>query len=194
VKPFIANPSNNTTKDLDAVKSEVPVQEGLRKLPIRPIYLVSCEHEGKKNIISVGMFAYFSGKPTLVGIGIAPSRYSCGLIRKSKAYVVNVVSEKLVDAVRICGEKSGRDLDKFESAKLTATPAIKIASALIEESPLNIECKVVQEVEVGDHIWFIGEVVATHCREGYDWKEGLLLKWVGEEGSYHKVGKTVTRY
>ena len=90
------------------MKSEDPVQEGLRKLPIRPIYLVSCEHDGKKNIISVGMFAYFSGKPTLVGIGIAPSRYSYELIQKSKAYAVNVVDEKLIEAVRICGENSAR--------------------------------------------------------------------------------------
>ena len=176
------------------MKSETPVQEGLRKLPIKPIYLVSCEHDGKKNIISVGMFAYFSGKPLLVGIGIAPSRYSYELIQKSKAYVVNVVDDKLVDAVRICGEKSGRDLDKFKLAKLTAASATKIAAPIIEESPLSIECKVVQEVEVGDHVWFIGEVVATHCREGYDWKEGLLLKWVGEEGFYHKVGKENRKY
>lgn len=176
------------------MKSETSVQEGLRKLPIRPIYLVSCEHDGKKNIISVGMFACFSGKPLLVGIGIAPSRYSCELIQKSKTYVVNVVDEKLVEAVRICGEKSGRDLDKFELAKLTAVPAAKIAAPTIKESPLSIECKVVQEVEVGDHVWFIGEVVATHCREGYDWKEGLLLKWVGEEGFYHKVEKENRKY
>jgi len=176
------------------MKGETPVQEGLRKLPIRPIYLVSCEHDGKKNIVSVGMFAYFSGKPLLVGIGIAPSRYSYELIEKSKAYVVNVVDKKLVEAVRICGENSGRDLDKFELAKLTAAPAAKIAAPIIEESPLSVECKVVQEVEVGDHVWFIGEVVATHCREGYDWKEGLLLKWVGKEGFYHKVGKESRKY
>jgi len=176
------------------MKSETSVREGLRKLPIRPIYLVSCEHDGKKNIISVGMFAYFSGKPLLVGIGIAPSRYSYELIQKSKAYVVNVVDEKLVDAVRICGEKSGRDLDKFQQSKLTAAPAARIAAPIIEESPLSIECKVVQEVEIGDHVWFIGEVVATHFREGYDWKEGLLLKWVEEEGFYYKVGEENRKY
>lgn len=176
------------------MKSEIPVQEGLRKLPIRPVYLVSCEHGGKKNIISVGMFAYFSGKPTLVGIGIAPSRYSYELIQKSKAYVVNVVDAKLADAVKICGEHSGRDVDKFKLAKLTVVPASKVAAPLVEESPVNIECKVVQIVEVGDHVWFMGEVLATHVREGYDWKEGLLLKWVGEDGFYHKVGKSVGKY
>jgi flavin reductase (DIM6/NTAB) family NADH-FMN oxidoreductase RutF len=84
-----------------------------------------------ENQISVGMFAYFSGKPTLVGIGIAPSRYSYELIQKSKAYAVNVVDEKLIEAVRICGENSGRDKDKFKLAKLTATPASKITARLL---------------------------------------------------------------
>jgi flavin reductase (DIM6/NTAB) family NADH-FMN oxidoreductase RutF len=176
------------------MKSETSVHEGLGKLPIRPVYLVSCEHQGKRNIFSVGMFAYFSGKPTLVGVGIAPSRFSYGLIQKSKVYVVNVVDEKLVEAVRICGENSGRDVDKFKLAKLTAVPASKISAPLIEESPLSIECKVVQVIETGDHVWFIGEVLATHVREGYEWREGLLFKWVGEVGFYHKVGKKIKEY
>ena len=171
------------------MKSGTSVQEGLGKLPIRPVYLVSCEHQGKKNIISVGMFAHFSGKPPLVGVGIASSRFSYGLIQKSGAYVVNVVDEKLVEAVRVCGENSGRDVDKFALAKLTPVPASKVSAPVIEESPLNIECKVVQVIEVGDHVWFIGEVLATHVREDYEWEEGLLFKWVGEEGFYHKVGK-----
>jgi flavin reductase (DIM6/NTAB) family NADH-FMN oxidoreductase RutF len=79
-------------------------------------------------------------------------------------------------------------------AKLTVVPASKVAAPLVEESHVNIECKVVQVVEVGDHVWFMGEVLATHVREGYDWKEGLLLKWVGEDGFYHKVGKSVGKY
>jgi flavin reductase (DIM6/NTAB) family NADH-FMN oxidoreductase RutF len=176
------------------MRSEVSVREGLGKLPIRPIYLVSCEHSGKRSIISVGMFAYFSGKPALVGVGIAPSRFSYGLIQESGAYVVNVVDEKLVEAVRVCGENSGRDVDKFELAKLTAVRASRVSAPLIEESPLSLECRVVQAIEAGDHVWFIGEVLAIHVREQYDWKDGLLFKWVGEQGLFHRVGRKVTEY
>jgi flavin reductase (DIM6/NTAB) family NADH-FMN oxidoreductase RutF len=176
------------------LKSETPIREGLGKLPIRPVYLVSCEHDGKKNIVSVGMFAYFSGKPTLVGIGIAPSRYSYGLIQKSGAYVVNVVDEKLVQAVKVCGDNSGRDVDKFKLAGLTASSASRVSAPLIEESPLSLECRVVQILEAGDHVWFIGEVLAAHVRKGYEWKDGLLFKWVGEEGFYYRVGKKAGEY
>jgi flavin reductase (DIM6/NTAB) family NADH-FMN oxidoreductase RutF len=140
------------------------------------------------------MFAYFSGKPTLVGIGIAPSRFSHGIIQKSGAYVVNVVDERLMEAVRICGENSGRDADKFKFARLTAVPASRVNAPLIEESPLSIECKVVQVVEVGNRVWFIGEVLSAHVRDGYGWKDGWLMKWVGDEGLYHKVGRKVGEY
>ena len=176
------------------MKNVTPIREGLGKLPIRPVYLVSSEYCGKKNIISVGMFAYFSGKPIVVGVGIAPSRFSFELIRKSGAYVVNAVDEKLVDAVRVCGENSGRDVDKFELAKLTAVSGSKVNAPLIGESPLSAECKVVREVEAGDHVWFLGEVMAIHVREDYDWKDGLLFKWVGGEGFFFKVGRKVGDY
>jgi len=176
------------------MKKENPIPDGLRQLPIRPVYLVSVEHNGKKNIISIGMFAFFSGKPTLVGVGIAPSRYSFELVRKSGEYVVNVVDENLMEAVRICGQKSGREVDKFKQAKLTPVNGVKVKAPLIEESPVSIECKVVKEVKVGDHVWFIGEVMAAHVREGYDWKDGLLFKWIGEEGFYYKVGKNIGKY
>jgi len=53
---------------------------------------------------------------------------------------------------------------------------------------------VVKEVETGDHVWFIGEVLATHVREGYKWSDGLLFKWIGDEGFYYKAGKRIAKY
>jgi flavin reductase (DIM6/NTAB) family NADH-FMN oxidoreductase RutF len=176
------------------LRKELPVSEGLRKLPIRPVYLLSTGHKRKKNIITIGMFAYFSGKPSLVGVGIAPSRYSFDLIRQSGEYVVNVVDEKLTEAVRICGEKSGREVDKFKLAKLTPEKGIKVKAPCIKESPVSIECKVLKEVETGDHVWFVGEVLATRVREGYNWDDGLLFKWIGKDGFYYKVGRQIGKY
>jgi len=176
------------------MKNEVPIREGLRQLPIRPVYLVSMEHEGRTNIITIGMFAYFSGNPTLVGIGVAPSRYSCDLIRKSREFVVNVVDTGLMEAVRICGQNSGRDMDKFKTAKLTSVKGVKVNAPHIKESPASIECKVVKEVETGDHVWFIGEVQATLVNKDHDWKRGLLFKWIGEDGFYYKVGEQTGKY
>jgi len=59
---------------------------------------------------------------------------------------------------------------------------------------VSIECKVVKEVEAGDHIWFIGEVLATQVREGHKWNDGLLFKWIDKEGYYFKVGEKIGKY
>ncbi|TET58387.1 flavin reductase family protein [Candidatus Bathyarchaeota archaeon] len=176
------------------MKKEEQIRAGLGKLPIRPVYLVSMEHDGRKNIITIGMFAFFSGNPTLVGIGVKTSRFSYELIKKSGEFVVNVVDEKLMDAVRICGESSGRDLDKFERANLTPVKGRGVDAPHIEESPLSIECKVVKELETGDHNWFIGEVQAVHARLGYEWKQGMLFKWIGKDGLFFEVGDKKGKY
>lgn len=174
-------------------KNEI-IRKGLRQLPTRPIFLVSMELDGKRNIITVGMFSIFSGAPTLVGIGLKPSRFSFGLIRESGEYVVNVVTEELMKAVRICGTYSGRDSDKFNLTELTPKKGTEVKAPHIAESPVKIECKVVDEVEIGDHIWFIGEVKAVIVDENYDWKDGLLFKWIAQDGFYYRVGDRKGKY
>lgn len=176
------------------MKKVDPIRAGLRKLPIRPVYLISMQHEGKNNIITIGMFAFFSGNPTLVGIGVKPSRFSYEMIRKSREFIVNVVDGKLMYAVRVCGESSGRNLDKFKQANLTPIEGTKVKAPLIEESPLSLECKVVKEVETGDHNWFIGEVQMVHASQDYDWNQGLLFKWIGESGVFFEVGEQKGKY
>ncbi|UCE96618.1 MAG: flavin reductase family protein [Candidatus Bathyarchaeota archaeon] len=176
------------------MKIERSIREGLRQLPIRPVYLISMENDGEQNIITIGMFAFFSGNPSLVGIGVKPNRHSYSLIQGSQEYVVNVVDDKLMGAVRICGERSGRDCDKFRLAQLTPVKGTNIQAPHIKESPLSIECKVVQEVKTGDHIWFIGEVQAVHVDKSYKWQQGLLFKWVGKEGFFYEIGAKKGKY
>lgn len=152
------------------------------------------EYDGRKNIITIGMFAFFSGKPTLVGIGVKPNRFSYELIRESREFVVNVVDSNLAHAVRICGENSGRNIDKFAKANLTPLKGLKVNAPSIKESPLSVECKVIKEVETGDHNWFIGEVQAVQASQDYNWEHGLLFKWVGEKGIFFDVGEEKSRY
>ena len=174
------------------MKSETSANSGLQVLPEGPLYLVSTEFQGKKNVMSLSMFAYMSGR--LISIGVVPSRYSFDLIRKSQEYVLNVVDEGLIEAVRICGENSGRDIDKFKLAKLTPIKSAVVNAPLIQESPVNLECKVVKEVEIGGHVWFVAEAQTAHIEEGYDWRQGLLLKWIGKERFFYKFGEKVGKF
>jgi len=146
----------------------------LRKFPCFPCVLVTTQN----NIITIGMVHIFSFSPPLVGIGVAPKRYSFNLLKQSKEYVINVPTRNLLAQVSFCGEKSGRNYDKFEKTGLTKQPSSVLKTPSIQECPLNVECKVVKEFETGDHSWFIGEVVAVQIDSSYNPKDAILY-WGG---------------
>lgn len=57
---------------------------------------------------------------------------------------------------------------------LTAAPSVKIEAPAIAESPVNIECKVKQVLELGSHDMFIAEVMAVNVDESLLDEKGTL--------------------
>jgi flavin reductase (DIM6/NTAB) family NADH-FMN oxidoreductase RutF len=141
----------------------------------------------KDNIITLAMCHVFSFRPPLLGIGVSPKRFSYGLLKASDDFAVNIPSKNMLKAVEICGSKSGRRVDKFEASGLTKEKAEKISAPLIAECPVNIECKKVDELEAGDHTWFVGEVVSAKADVSYKPDRDMLLYW----GEYRTIGKIV---
>lgn len=148
-----------------------------------PTVLVTCND----NIITVTLIHIFSFSPPLLGIGIKPERYSYGLIKQAKEFVVNIPSKDLLIQTKFCGAKSGKDLNKFEATGLTKESSVSVKSAGIKECPVNIECKVVQECVTGDRTWFVGEIVNGRISKEYKMDDSLLY-W---RGVYRLPGKIV---
>lgn len=137
--------------------------------PFRPVYptpaglVTSVDRQGRPNIITLGEIYNLSiREPVMVGIGIAPQRYSHQLISETREFVVNLPTVELLEKVDRCGSVSGRDADKFALTGLTPLPARVVRPPLIEECPVNIECQLVEVVRTSDHDLFIGNVVAVH--------------------------------
>lgn len=167
------------------MKRSVPADKGTDAFSGFPVVLCSVGGE-KDNIITLALCHVFSFKPPLVGIGVAPKRFSYGLLKKSKDFAVNIPTRDQLEAVKVCGSKSGRRVDKFQASSLTKEKASRISSPLIAECPVSLECSKVQEVETGDHVWFIGEVVAAHRDESYD-NADMILYW----GDYRVIGEKI---
>jgi flavin reductase (DIM6/NTAB) family NADH-FMN oxidoreductase RutF len=167
------------------VKTDVSPEDAQDVFSGFPVVLCSVGGE-KDNIITLALCHVFSFKPTMIGIGVAPSRFSHGLLRKSEDFAINVPTKSQLKAVQVCGAKSGRRVDKFAAAGLTRETAKKIASPLIAECPVNIECVKKDEIRTGDHDWFIGEVVAARREVSYD-NADMLLYW----GDYRVIGQKV---
>ncbi|HUW96229.1 MAG TPA: flavin reductase family protein [Anaerolineae bacterium] len=129
-----------------------------------PVVLVTCGIE-KPNIITLAWVGTVSSDPPMVGIAVRRERHSHRLIEESGEFVVNIPGEELLEATDRCGQVSGRDTDKFAATGLTPEPASAVKAPLIAECHVNMECKVRQQLELGAHDLFLGEVVAVHVNE-----------------------------
>jgi flavin reductase (DIM6/NTAB) family NADH-FMN oxidoreductase RutF len=130
----------------------------------------------------------------MVSISVRPERYSHGLISERRQFVINLVTRSLVRAADFCGVKSGRSVDKFRAAGLTAEPASIVAPPLIAESPVNIECEVADVIHLGSHDMFLARIVAVNVDEKLvDAKEKLRLDRAGlacySHGDYCGLGR-----
>ena len=133
-----------------------------------PVVMVSvADAEGNDNIITVAWAGTVCTNPPMLSISVRPERFSYHMLEETGEFVVNLTTEELAKATDYCGVRSGRDVDKFKEMNLTRGEATEVKAPLIEESPVNIECRVVKKEELGSHHMFIAEVVAVHVDEKY---------------------------
>ena len=120
--------------------------------------------------------------------------YNYDMLRKTGEFVINLTTEKLAYATDYCGVRSGRDVDKFKEMKLTKEKADFVKVPMIAESPVSIECKVRQVLELGSHHMFLADVLAVHADPQYmDEKKKFHLNdakpLVYSHGEYLGIGK-----
>ena len=131
-----------------------------------PVALVTTvDAAGKANIITLAWVGIVCSSPLMLSLAIRPGRYSAVLLEDIPELVVNIPSRQFVSQTDYCGMVSGRDVDKFKDADLTALSAALVKPPLIEECPINLECKVANRLSLGTHDVFIVEVVKTHVDE-----------------------------
>ena len=171
---------------------------GTFEYPI-PAVMVSCGDMEKSNIITVAWTGILNSNPAMVYISIRQSRYSYDIINKTKEFAINLTNKSLAYATDWCGVKSGRDVDKFKEAHLTKQKAKYVKCPLIKESPVSIECKVVDVKDLGSHTMFIAEVLSIDADEKYIDEKGAfdiskcdLIAYAN--GGYYPLGKKIGKF
>ena len=163
-----------------------------------PAVMVSCANAvGERDIVTIAWAGTVCSDPAMLSISVRPERFSHHIIKGSGEFVVNLVGRNLVRACDWCGVKSGRDVDKFEAQGLTAVPASKLEFApLIAESPVNIECSMMQVLELGSHDMFLARVRAVQVDEELLDERGALDLARAElvaysHGEYAPLGRAI---
>ncbi|MEG1687255.1 MAG: flavin reductase family protein [Angelakisella sp.] len=161
--------------------------------PIPPT-LITCGSMESPNIFTVAWTGLINTIPPKTYISVRPERYSYELIRQSGEFVINLPTDKLVRAVDYCGVRSGRELDKFAAMGLTTEPAPQLACPMLAQSPVSLECKVFQMLELGSHHMFLADIVSVNVEETLLDSEGKLrLDRAGllayAHGDYYRLGE-----
>lgn len=143
--------------------------------PVPAVMVTVADKAGNDNIITVAWTGTICTNPPMVYISVRPERYSYHMIKETGEFAINLTTKELAFVTDCCGVKSGRDIDKFQEFHLTRQKASKISVPLIGESPVNIECKVTECMELGSHHMFLAEVVSVHVSEAY----------MDEKGAFH---------
>ena len=167
--------------------------------PVPAVMVTVSDGEGNDNIITIAWAGTINSDPAMVSISVRKSRYSHELLSKNGEFVINLVTKDLTFAMDYCGVKSGRDIDKFKSMKLTKGKSGTVLVPTIVESPVNIECKVKQVIELGSHDMFLAEVTAVQVDGKYmdesgkfDLNRAELVAY--SHGQYFTLGKNIGKF
>ena len=166
-----------------------------------PAVLVSCgENEQEHNLFTVAWTGTVCTNPPMCYISVRPERHSYDIIKRTGEFVINLTTASLARATDWCGVRSGRDYDKFSEMGLTAEPAAVVSAPVVVESPVSIECRVRQVIELGSHDMFLADVVNVLVDEQYINPETGKLELDRAEiityshGEYFRLGEMIGHF
>ncbi len=164
------------------MQKQVDYSEAIKtKYPEQVVIAIAKDKADRANPVTLGWTMIASGTPPMMAIAVAKKHYSIGTIRHSKSFTIAFPSSDMADDALFFGSKSGRDVDKFAEFDCKTEPAKEIDSVLLSDAVANFECTLESEAEAGDHIIFIGKIIASHTNT--EQKKRLYTV-----GSGHKLG------
>lgn len=192
---------NKNMVDFDPETLALPERYGLMISIIQPRPIAWVSTIGKTGSLNLAPFSFFTGitaKP--MTICFCPVRNREGEkkdtlvnIEDTKQFVVNVATEETAQKMNQTSADYPYGVNEFEKAGLTPAPSVKIKPPRVKESPISMECELVQVVTISDGPLggnlVIGRVVYLHISESI-WKNNSInhkdLKAIGRlEGAYY---------
>ena len=178
--------------------SRISFKPGTFLYPLPAVMITSGDMENS-NILTVAWTGIVASDPATTYISIRKERYSYDIIKDKKEFCINLTTEDLVFATDNVGVKSGRNIDKFKELNLTKEKATIVECPMIKESPVCIECKVIEIKDMGSHDMFLAEIVAVNVDEQYmdktnkfDMDKCKLIAY--SHGQYYSLGEKLGKF
>lgn len=144
------------------MQKQVPFSMAIEsRYPEQIAVCIARDERGRFNPMTLAWFTPVSFKPPMFAISVGKSRYTMKAIQHAKAFALSFLSEPQAPLARQFGTQSGHTTDKFATAPCETIKAEKIDCVLIKDAVANFECVVRQEIDAGDHVLFVAEVVRS---------------------------------
>ena len=134
--------------------------------PVPPT-MVTSKYEDKQNVFTVAWTGVLNTQPPKTYISVRPERYSYELIKNSGEFVINLTTASMVKNADRCGTYSGKNVDKFKKYNIETVQAQKVSAPILKDSPVALECKVTDIIEMGTHTMFMADIVSVSVDEQY---------------------------
>jgi len=161
-----------------------------------PVLMVGTyDQNGKPNLMSVAWGGLCCSQPPCVAVSLRKATYTYGCLVERKAFTVGIACEEKIAEADYVGIASGRDVDKFAVAGLTAVKSELVDAPYAAEFPVVLECNLLHVIEIGLHTQFIGEIVDVKADTDFFGDDGRLdimkikpLIFDTVKRGYHGVG------
>ncbi len=130
-----------------------------------PALLVGAKVDDKPNFMAVGWGGIANGEPPMISVAIRHQRYTLKGIKQNMTFSVNVPSTDMVRETDYCGIISGAKFNKAQVCRFKVFYGRLDKAPLIEQCPVNLECKVVHILDLGSHSLVIGRIEETHVSD-----------------------------
>jgi flavin reductase (DIM6/NTAB) family NADH-FMN oxidoreductase RutF len=129
-----------------------------------PMVLLGTMVNGRANFMAVGWVNRVNYQPPMIAVALGKSHYTNGGIHASRAFSINIPGVALLEKTDYCGIVSGKKKDK--STLFSVTIGAKTGAPLIEECPVQMECKLVTVLDLPSNELFVGEIVGAFADPG----------------------------
>jgi flavin reductase (DIM6/NTAB) family NADH-FMN oxidoreductase RutF len=128
-------------------------------LPSPVIIIGTYGSDGKPNIMTAAWGGIASSDPPCVSVSLREATLTYHNLLQTKAFTINIPSEKHLKEADFVGLVSGRELDKFKETKLTPERSKLVNAPIVKEFPYALECNLIKQINLGLHTMFIGEIM-----------------------------------
>ena len=163
---------------------KISFKPGNMLFPLPAVLVTVADKEGHDNMLTIAWAGTVCSDPAMVSISVRKERFSHHMLMENGEFVINLTTESLAYATDYCGVRSGRDVDKWTQMNLHRGKALQVSVPVIEESPVNIECRVTAVKELGSHDMFLADIVAVDVDP----------KFVDEKGALHMEKANLLAY